>query len=135
MNKRIEFKDIHGTLLAYKVHGELPEGLCPYSDENDFIQLLSWHYQAGKKLPSHMHLPVPRNATHTQEIIVVLSGRLRTDVFDVERHPVAQVLVGAGECMVFLQGGHGYEILEDGTRVFEMKNGPYPGAEIDRERF
>jgi len=38
------------------------------------------------------------------------------------------------ETLILLKGGHGYEILEDGTRVLEVKNGPYPGAEVDRRR-
>ena len=36
--------------------------------------------------------------------------------------------------MICLEGGHGYEILEDNTRVLEIKNGPYPGPEKDRRR-
>ena len=31
--------------------------------------------------------------------------------------------------------GEGYKILEEGTKVLEIKNGPYLGAEIDRGRF
>ena len=135
VGSRIEFRDKNGALLAYMIKNDLSEGLCPYSDDKDFIQVLSWNYRAGTILQSHTHLPVPRNVTHAQEAIVVLSGQLRADIFDNERHLIGQVLVGVGECMVFLNGGHGYEILEDGTRVFEIKNGPYPGAEADRERF
>jgi hypothetical protein len=33
-----------------------------------------------------------------------------------------------------LRGGHGYEILEDGTQVLEVKNGPYLGPDVDRRR-
>ena len=32
-------------------------------------------------------------------------------------------------------GGNGYDIMEDGTQVLEVKNGPYVGAEADRKRF
>ena len=39
------------------------------------------------------------------------------------------------EAMALLRHGHGYEILENDTRVLEIKNGPYPGAERDRVRF
>ena len=135
MGSRIEFREKNGNLLAFKIGRDLTQGLFAHSDENDFVQVLSWNYDAGKKLQAHAHRLVPRNATRTQEAIVVLSGQLRADIFDNERHLIGQVSVGAGECMVFLNGGHGYEILEDGTRVFEIKNGPYPGAEADRERF
>ncbi len=135
MSNRVELRDSAGALLAYKIGPELATGLSAYSSQEDFLQMLSWNYQAGTVLQTHEHLQAPRSVDHTQEAIVVLQGSLRADVFDSQRQPVDRVTVGAGECMVFLQGGHGYEILEDETRVLEIKNGPYPGAEADRERY
>jgi len=41
---------------------------------------------------------------------------------------------GAGDVVILLRGGHGYDIIEDGTQVLEVKNGPYLGAEADRRR-
>jgi hypothetical protein len=135
MNNTIEIRDPMGKLLAYKIGRDLPEGLQAYSHELDFVQVLSWNYQSGKKLQAHFHLQSPRSATHTQEAIVVMSGRLRVDIYGQDRETLRQLLVDSGECMVFLEGGHGYEILEDGTHVFEIKNGPYPGLQADKEKF
>jgi hypothetical protein len=45
------------------------------------------------------------------------------------------MIVDEGDILILLQGGHGYEILEDGTQVLEVKNGPYIGADLDRRRF
>ncbi len=131
---RIEYRDAAGYLLAYKIPSDPDPGLTPYSDDVDFIQALHWRYDAGKMLQAHEHLHVPRNATHTQEVIVVLRGRVRTTVYDAAHHVVATVEVAPGEAMALLQHGHGYEILENDTRVLEIKNGPYPGAEKDRVR-
>ena len=133
--KRIEYRDAAGTLLAYKIPSDPEPGLTPYSDDTDFIQALHWRYDGGKKLQAHEHLHVPRTATHTQEVIVVLRGRVRTTVYDAAHNVVAVVEVATGEAMALLRHGHGYEILEDDTRVLEIKNGPYPGAEKDRVRF
>ncbi|HME43785.1 MAG TPA: hypothetical protein VKF36_11910 [Syntrophorhabdales bacterium] len=135
MDNVVEVRDASGALLAYKIGTNLPDGLKPYSKEADFIQVLSWGYQSGKKLQSHIHLPSPRVASHTQEAIVVLSGRVKADVFDRNRDILAQLILQAGDCMVFLDGGHGYEILNDNTHVLEIKNGPYPGLEADKEKF
>jgi len=132
---RIEYRDSAGTLLAYKIPSDPAPGLTPYSDDADFIQALHWHYDGGKRLQAHEHLRVPRTATHTQEVIVVLRGRVRTTVYDAAHNAVAVVEVAPGEAMALLQHGHGYDILEDDTRVLEIKNGPYPGAEADRVRF
>ena len=133
--KRIEYRDAQGTLLAYKMPADPDPGLSAYSDDGDFIQALHWRYDAGKKLQSHEHLHVPRTAAHTQEVIVVLRGRVRATVYDAARNAVATVEIGPGEAMALLRHGHGYEILENDTRVLELKNGPYPGAEVDRVRF
>ena len=134
MHARTEIRDAVGRLLAYRVPDDWPDGLCACSNESDYLQLLTWQYDAGQQLHAHMHLPAPRSVTHTQGVIVVLSGSLRADVFDKDRQPAAQVTLSAGQAMVFLRGGHGYEILEDRTRVLEITNGPYPGASADRER-
>jgi len=47
---------------------------------------------------------------------------------------VAELVIGTGDVAILLRGGHGYEILEDGTEVLEVKNGPYVGADRDRRR-
>jgi len=135
MDNIVQVKDESGTLLAYKIGTNLPDGLQAYSRDADFIQVLSWKYQSGRKLQNHTHLTSSRMATHTQEAVVVLSGRLRADVFDRHRVVLVQLVLQAGECMVFLDGGHGYEVLDDNTYVLEIKNGPYPGLEADKEKF
>lgn len=132
---RTEFRDSAGNLLAYTIPAEPPAGLTPHSTDTDFIQALHWRYDAGKKLQAHEHLHVPREAVRTQEVIVVLRGRVRTTVYDTKRQLIGMAEIGPGEAMAMLHGGHGYEILENDTRVLELKNGPYPGAEKDRVRF
>jgi hypothetical protein len=67
-------------------------------------------------------------------MLFVLQGKVRATVFSEDREPVEVVELGQGDAMVLLRGGHGYEILMDGTKVIEVKNGPYPGPEKDRER-
>jgi hypothetical protein len=39
-----------------------------------------------------------------------------------------------GDVLALFNGGHGYEVLEDNTRVLEVKNGPYLGPEVDRRK-
>jgi hypothetical protein len=124
-----------GRLLAYRIAADVAPGLQAYSDDGDFIQVLSWRYDQGKQLLPHIHNEVPRASTVTQEAVIVLSGSLEASVYDDNRQLVKTVELTAGETMVFLAGGHGYQILADDTRVIEVKDGPYPGAEADRTRF
>ena len=135
MNNVEKFRDKTGKLLAYKVGLGLPAGLQAYSADEDFVQVLSWNYGEGKMLQSHIHIESPRIAARTQEAIIVLSGRLRANLYDEERQLLSSIVVGMHECMVFLAGGHGYEILQEDTKVFEVKNGPYPGLNSDKVKF
>lgn len=132
---RKEFRDAAGQLLAYKLGPPYAAGLAAYSDDRDYIQVLSWNYPAGKHLQEHIHNTVPREAQRTQEAVVVLSGAVTATIYDGKRQLVAKEVISAHEVMVFLAGGHGYDITATDTVVLELKNGPYPGAEADRVRF
>ncbi len=124
-----------GTKLALLLQCEdFKDGLSFFTEDGDFIQLGSWRYAAGVQLAAHNHNRVPRQNTRTQEAVVVLRGRLRASVYSEEDVLVDRLEAGPSEVMLFLAGGHGYEILEDDTVVIEVKNGPYPGPEADRRR-
>jgi hypothetical protein len=109
-------------------------GLNFFSPEPDYQQVGTWGYGSGKKLLAHSHNEVSRTVLWTQEVLYVRKGRLLAEIFDANDKKVAQVQVTAGDILVLLRGGHGYEILEDGTEVLEIKNGPYVGANSDRRR-
>lgn len=110
-------------------------GLNFFSQDSDFIQAGVWGYNAGKELKAHIHNPVAREVAWTQELLFVRTGKIRARVYDTSEKKVAELIVSAGDLILLLRGGHGYDILEDGTQVLEVKNGPYVGAELDRRRF
>jgi len=110
------------------------EGLRFFSQDGDFIQVGIWGYGAGKELKAHIHNEVLRQVAWTQEVLFVRTGRLRARIYNTQEELVGQLDVVAGDIIILLRGGHGYDILEDGTQVLEIKNGPYVGAETDRRR-
>lgn len=111
------------------------DGLNFFSEDGDFIQVGVWGYGAGKQLKAHIHNEVKREVLWTQEVLFVRSGKLRANIFNTHEEKVAELEVGAGDVIILLRGGHGYDILEDGTQVLEIKNGPYVGPDLDRRRF
>ncbi len=130
-----EITDANGERLAiYFPSSSWEKGLTFLSDDADFIQVGIWGYNSGIKLQPHLHNEVRREITRTQEAIFVKSGRVAAYVFDEEEKLVRKIELGSGDILILLKGGHGYEILEDNTYVLEIKNGPYPGAEVDRRR-
>lgn len=110
------------------------DGLNFFSQDEDFIQVGVWGYGAGKELKAHIHNEVKREVLWTQEVLFVRTGKLRANIFDTSETKVAELEINAGDVIILLLGGHGYEILEEGTQVLEIKNGPYVGPDRDRRR-
>src|SRR5262249_32170921 len=128
-----ELKDGERVLARY-IPAAWPTGLAFHSADVDFVQVGTWSYGAGKELAPHVHNPVAREAARTQEVVFVRRGALLARVYDDAGGLVEELRLGAGDTLILLAGGHGYSILEHGTEVLEVKNGPYPGPELDRRR-
>lgn len=103
-------------------------------DSSQFIQLAIMNFDSGSKFAPHAHLERIRTFDNlrAQESWVVITGKVRVTYFDELDKIVSSEDLGPGDCSVTLFGGHGYEILENSTRIFEFKTGPYEGQEIDK---
>ncbi len=133
MSEKIVNKN--GEVIANLIHDEdWHKGLQFFSDDSDFIQVGTWNYDEGKELQSHIHNEVERTIKRTQEVIYVKRGSIQANIFGLDGKFISSSTVKAGDTLILLDCGHGYTILEDGTQVLEVKNGPYLGAEIDRVR-
>ena len=134
MNVKEVKKD--NTVLARLVKAEdWNEGLGFYSNDEEVIQVGTWQYDSGKQLMKHIHNEVERTIVRTNEVLYVVSGKVKAFIYDLEEKLVEELVVDAGDTLILLDCGHGYEIMDDGTKVIEIKNGPYLGAETDRKRF
>lgn len=123
-----------GTLLALIIPGSSwPEGLKFYTNENDFVQVASWRYDNGKNLPNHLHKIAKRESNRTQEVVFIRKGSLKSRFYNDDGKFIEEKVLKEGDFVINFAGGHGYEILEDDTQVFEVKNGPYPGLEKDKQ--
>ena len=105
---------------------------CP---NNLFVQVGSWWYQAGKKLASHIHNDFERSAMRTQEMTYVKKGSMKCLLYDEQRNPIGDFILKEGDLAIFAWGGHGYEILEDNTKIIEAKNGPFVDVDTDKTKF
>ena len=111
------------------------EGLGFYSNDEEVIQVGTWQYDSGKQLMKHIHNEVDRVITRTNEVLYVVSGTVKAFIYDLDENLVEELTVNSGDILILLDCGHGYEIMADNTKVIEIKNGPYLGAETDRRRF
>ena len=123
------------TVLAILIHGaDWENGLNFVSSQEDYLQVGTWRYDKGKTLQAHIHKTEPRRVPRTQEVVFVKEGRVKADIYTEKRELLRSLELGKNDALVLLSGGHGFEVLEDDTQVLEVKNGPYFGADRDRER-
>lgn len=125
-----------GLLLARHVTSDSwgTEPLSFYSGDDEFLQVGTWSYDTGKRLLAHTHNDVPRAVTRTHETLYVRKGKVEARIFNEQRTLVDTRIINEGDLLTLMWGGHGYTVLEDGTQVLEIKNGPYVGATNDRVR-
>jgi mannose-6-phosphate isomerase-like protein (cupin superfamily) len=96
-------------------------------------QVAYMSHQGGKVIDAHVHNPVLREVSHTQEALFIKSGRLRVDFYDNDRLYLESRILGGGDVILLVSGGHGFEVLED-LKMIEVKQGPYTD-DNDKTRF
>lgn len=125
-----------GKILARLIEsGDWKKGLGFFSNDNEFIQVGTWFYDKGKELQNHVHNKFERTALRTYETVYMVSGSMRVNLYTLEKEFVTSFDISQGDTLILLDSGHGYEILSDDTKVLEIKNGPFMGVDIDKEKF
>jgi cupin fold WbuC family metalloprotein len=87
----------------------------------------------GKIVKRHRHKLVKREIFRTQEVLVLLDGRIRVALYDDDGEPLRTVLMKPGDSILLARGGHKVKVLED-AKIIEVKQGPYAGFD-DKEFF
>ena len=122
------------TLLAIIVSDRFREPGIHFFTEGDLSQQLAFmRHPTGKVIAPHVHNPVPREVHFTQEVLFIKRGRLRVDFFDEARRYLESRILEAGDTIMLVSGGHGFEVLEE-IEMIEVKQGPYAG-DVDKTVF
>lgn len=126
---------IHNNeLIAIIVSDEFHEkGIHFFTSGSMSQQLAYMNHPKGKVIPPHVHNPVPRNVEYTQEVLVIKHGRLKVDFYSSHRQYLESRILKAGDVILLIHGGHGFEVLEE-LEMIEVKQGPYVG-DHDKTRF
>lgn len=126
----------NGNILAIVYRDEdWVQGLNFITPNDLFVQVGSWWYNKGQKLASHKHNDFERKAMRTQEMTYVKRGSMKVLLYDEDKNFLQDFVLKEGDLAVFAYGGHGYEILDDGTKIIEAKNGPFVDVETDKTKF
>lgn len=96
-------------------------------------QVAYMHHPTGKVIDAHVHNLVHRNVVMTQEVLFIKKGVLRVDFYDEYEDYLESRDLHAGDIILLVSGGHGFQVLEE-VEMVEVKQGPYAG-ENDKKRF
>ena len=123
-----------GTMLAIIIRRDYDKAGVSFFTPDSFSQQLAYmHHPTGKIIEPHVHNPVPREVSYTQEVLFLRKGKLRVDFYTDQREYLHSRELGAGDVILLATGGHGFEVLEE-IEMIEVKQGPYQG-EMDKTRF
>jgi hypothetical protein len=121
-------------LLALIIRREFATHGINFFTSSDLSQQLAFmHHPTGKVIMPHVHNSVPREVVYTQEVLFLRRGRLRADFYDPNQTYLYSRVLEAGDVLLLIKGGHGFEVLEE-IEMFEVKQGPYAGDQ-DKTRF
>ncbi len=92
------------------------------------LQIGVIEYGKGEGSKPHRHTSVQPEKPSFAEFLYIEKGRVRVKIYDDDWSVLAERKIGAGDFLLFLDGGHSVEAIE-ACRIIEVKLGPYPGAE------
>ena len=132
------YSNISGELLhlVYRID-ELTQNSKQRQDlvaSDNFIQLSFLNLSNNQSFPAHAHLNRIANFEDyiAQESWIVLKGEIEVKFFDLDDTFISKTVLSSGDCSITLKGGHEYSAISENAAVYEYKNGPYLGREIDK---
>lgn len=131
MIENIEFND---EIYAILIRSEFQKKGIEFMTPEDFSQQLGYmKREAGYEILPHVHNPVNREVTLTQEVLFIKSGKIRVDFYTQRKEYLKSTILNKGDVILLAGGGHGFIMLEE-SEIIEVKQGPYCG-ELDKTRF
>lgn len=123
-----------GELYALVIRREYAKPGPNFFTPGEFSQQLGLLvHPKGRIVKRHRHKLVKREIFRTQEVLVLLTGKIRVEIYDDDRAKLRNVILKSGDSILLAQGGHKVTVLED-SKIIEVKQGPYAGFD-DKEFF
>lgn len=93
------------------------------------LQVLRVQGSPGDLGSKHVHRahPPARAWPTAHKVMVCLAGRVRVALSESDGTPVGEAVLGPGDALLCTEG-HEATYLEAGSRMMEVKQGPYPGS-------
>jgi len=131
--EKIDFKGKFYALIMRKEHE--PEKTEFYTDKDNPLQMGIITHEKGYIEKPHIHKPVKRIITETQETLTVTKGIVKINFYDKEWKKFGERTLREGDTILLsANGGHAIEVLEN-FKGIKVKQGPYISVEKDKEIF
>jgi cupin fold WbuC family metalloprotein len=119
-------------LLVINRKLEISEDRTDICSENQLLQISTKLLKKGTSFRPHKHNQLERVTNTTHEAWIILQGSVEAKFWDIDDKLIYETILDAGDCAVVYSAGHGFEVLEEGTILYEVKNGPYYGQLKDK---
>lgn len=119
-----------GAIVRSTYHSS---GIGFFSNDQDGLQLGYMNRPDCYVISPHTHNKIKREVFFTEEILFIRSGMVRVDFYDDNQQYIESYIVRGGDIVILKGGGHGFKVIERAD-IFEVKQGPYLGAQ-DKVRF
>ncbi len=118
-----------GKLWAVIIRtGQAPPGVHFFTPDDNSLQVGQQMRPKGTVIAPHAHCEVKTSRTgFLQEVLHIQQGRLKTIFYTNEGLRITERVLEAGDTILLIRGGHGFEVLDD-VRMLEIKMGPYDPA-------
>jgi hypothetical protein len=130
----VERIDHEGLSIAIIVSHKFSEEGIHFFTPDDFSQQLGFmKHPGGRIIKPHVHNYVTREVYYTNEVLFIKKGKIRVDFYDPSQKYLTSRTLEAGDVILLVAGGHGFEVLEE-VEMIEVKQGPFAGN-ADKTRF
>ena len=107
-----------------------PDGVNFMTPDDYTLQLGMIGHPAGRHIRDHVHNPhIHYKVDTTQEFLYIEKGKIKATIYDYGWNVIAEVILEAGDILLQVSGGHGFDILEP-SYLIEVKQGPFPGDKL-----
>jgi hypothetical protein len=104
------------------------------TESSEILQLAVLGLKKRHNVPAHSHNPISRATIGTNECWIVTVGKIKFDLFDTDSSHVYSAKLKRSDLVIFHAGGHSLQVLSRKAQIYEIKNGPYEGALIDKKQ-
>lgn len=119
-----------GKILAILITKDVATDSITFLTPPEYpIQVGILQHKGGKFVPLHFHNNFHYQVNTTHEILYVERGEITVAITDFNWNEVERCILTTGDMIILMDGGHSVQLNAE-SRVWEIKQGPYPGDKV-----